>query len=55
MRWFDFLAAFIFIGVTVLLLGGTALAVKQRTTDRYLAEVVQNPGETVRQRIPLIH
>src|SRR5664279_3156937 len=38
MRWFDFLAAFIFIGVTVLLLGGTAMAVRQRTADIYMAE-----------------
>ncbi len=38
MRWFDFLAAFIFIGVTVLLLGGTAIALRQRTADIYMAE-----------------
>ena len=38
MRWFDFLAASIFIGVTVLLLGGTAMSVRQRTADIYLAE-----------------
>jgi hypothetical protein len=38
MRWFDFLAAFIFIGVTVLLLGGTAMSVRQRTADIYMAE-----------------
>jgi hypothetical protein len=38
MRWSDFLAAFIFIGVTVLLLGGTAMSVRQRTADIYLAE-----------------
>jgi hypothetical protein len=38
MRWFDFLAAFIFIGVTALLLGGTAMSVRQRTADIYMAE-----------------
>jgi hypothetical protein len=36
MRWFDFLAAFTFIGVTVLLLG-TAMSVRQRTADIYMA------------------
>jgi hypothetical protein len=43
MRWIDFFAASIFVGVTVLLLGGTAIAVKQRTADMYLAEAVQKP------------
>jgi hypothetical protein len=42
MRWIDFLAASIFVGVTALLLGGTAIAVKQRTADMYLAEAVHS-------------
>jgi hypothetical protein len=37
MRWFDLLSASIFIGLTVLLLGGTAMAVKQRTANIYMA------------------
>jgi hypothetical protein len=41
MRWIDFLAASIFVGVTALLLGGTAIAVNQRTAGMYLAEAGQ--------------
>jgi len=39
MRWLDFLAAFIFIGVTALLLGGTAMSIRQRTPDIYMAKL----------------
>jgi hypothetical protein len=37
MRWFDFLAASIFIGLTALLLGVTAMSVR-RGADLYIAE-----------------
>jgi hypothetical protein len=47
MRWFDFLAASIFVGVTALLLGGTAMSIRQRTADIYLAEV--QPREAAQQ------
>jgi hypothetical protein len=41
MRWFDFLVAFIFVGVTVLLLGGTAMSIRQQTADVYMRESAQ--------------
>jgi hypothetical protein len=47
MRWLDFLAAFIFIGVTALLLGGTAMSIRQRTPDIYMAEA--QPREEAQQ------
>jgi hypothetical protein len=52
MRWFDFLAASIFIGLTALLLGGTAMSVR-RTADIYMAEYMAeaHPLEAA-QRLP---
>jgi hypothetical protein len=47
MRWFDFLAASIFVGVTALLLGGTAMSVRQRTAHIYMAET--QPLEAAQQ------
>jgi hypothetical protein len=47
MRWFDFFAAFIFVGVMALLLGGTAMSVRQRTADIYLAAA--QPREAAQQ------
>jgi hypothetical protein len=48
MRWFDFLVASIFVGVTALLLGATAMSARQRMADIYMAEA--QPREAAQQQ-----